>query len=425
MRTTQTNRSAGLICLVTTFLLLGGLASARAQDTPANPADAVSTSAQAKPEPKPSLEIYGFAMLDIGHDFKQIHPDWYDTLRITKLPAVEDEFGKNNSTFAGVRQSRLGVRSSTPTALGELKTIFEFELFGTGVDSGQTTFRLRHAWGEVGAFGAGQYWSPFTDPDVFPNSLEYWGPTGIAWFRNVQVRWTPLRNENSSLMLALERPGASGDQGVYADRVELQNIKARFPLPDLSAAYKYSQDWGYVRVAGQLREIKWDDVLDDQFDLSGSATGWGLNFSSNLNAGKRDVLRLSLVVGEGIENAMNDSPVDIGIQNNFSNPVTPIVGKPLPIVGLHFFLDHTWNDKFTTAVGYGRQDIDNTDGQAPNAFKTGQYALGNVLYTIVPNAMVGGEFQWGRRENFSDGFQSDGVKLQFSFKYNFSWKLGG
>ena len=39
--------------------------------------------------------------------------------------------------------------------------------------------------------------------------------------------------------------------------------------------------------------------------------------------------------------------------------------------------------------------------------------------------MVGGEFQWGRRENFSDGFKYDGYKVQFSFKYNFSYKLGG
>jgi hypothetical protein len=39
--------------------------------------------------------------------------------------------------------------------------------------------------------------------------------------------------------------------------------------------------------------------------------------------------------------------------------------------------------------------------------------------------MVGGEYQWGRRTNFSDGFHSDGQKIQFSFKYNFSWKLGG
>ena len=65
------------------------------------------------------------------------------------------------------------------------------------------------------------------------------------------------------------------------------------------------------------------------------------------------------------------------------------------------------------------------DAQAPNAFKTGQYALGNVLYNPVPNVMVGGELQWGRRQNNSDGFHSDGLKVQFSFKYNFSVKLGG
>src|SRR4051812_13347614 len=368
--------------------------------------------AAAKPESKPSFDIYGFAMLDIGHDFKQIDPAWFDTLRVTKLPSSEKQFGEDNSTFSGVRQSRLGVRSSSSTAMGPLKTIFEFELFGTGVDEGQTTFRLRHAWGELGQFGAGQYWSPFTDPDIFPNSLEYWGPTGIAWYRNVQVRWTPVNDEHSVVMVGIERPGASGDSGIYADRVELQNIKPRFPVPDLSAAYKTTGKWGYARLAGQLREIKWDDVLADQFDLSGSATGWGINATSSINAGKKDVLRLALVVGEGVENAMNDSPIDIGLEKNPGNAVTPVVGKPLPIVAFQLFVDHKWNDRYTSAFGYSRQDIDNTDAQAPNAFRVGQYALGNLLYSPVPNVMFGSEFQWGRRENFSDGFHSDGVKLQ-------------
>jgi hypothetical protein len=380
--------------------------------------------APAQPDQKPSMEIYGFAMLDIGHDFKQINPNWFDTMRVTKLPKVEKEFGEDNSTFASVRQSRLGVRSSTPTDLGVLKTQFEFELFGTGVDEGQTTFRLRHAWGELGAFGAGQTWSPFMDINVFPNSLEYWGPSGMVFFRNVQVRYTPIDGPNS-FMIALERPGASGDAGVYADRVELQNIKPRFPLPDFSAAFKASRSWGYVRAAGMLRALRWDDVLEDDFDLSGSATGWGINLSSNLNAGKNDVIRLQYVFGEGIQNYMNDSPIDVGIVRDVSNRVTPVRGETIPIRGLVAFLDHKWNDEFTTAVGYSRQDNDNTSGQAPNAFKTGQYALGNVLYSPVPNAMVGAELQWGRRENFSDGFHSDGLKVQFSFKYNFSMKLGG
>jgi hypothetical protein len=424
MRRPQTNRTIGSVWLVAAALVLGGHSTARAQDANGGTGGASGASAQATPT-KPSFEIYGFAMLDIGQDYKQIHPDWYDTLRVTKLPSFEKEFGENFSTFAGVRQSRLGVRSTTPTPLGiDLKTTFEFELFGTGVDSGQTTFRLRHAYGELGRFGAGQTWSPFMDIDVFPNSLEYWGPTGMVFFRNVHFRYMPLRGTHD-VILALERPGASGDQGIYADRIELSGIRARFPLPDMSGAYKYNQDWGYVRAAGMLRIIKWDDTLEDQFDLSGDAVGWGINLSSNLKPTKSDTLRLQLVFGEGIQNYMNDSPIDIGIQNNFSNPVSPIVGKAIPIVGIVAFLDHAWNDKFSTAVGYSRQDNDNTNAQAPNAFKTGQYALGNLLYTPVPNVLVGGELQWGRRENFSDGFHSDGFKAQFSFKYNFSWKLGG
>jgi hypothetical protein len=196
-------------------------------------------------------------------------------------------------------------------------------------------------------------------------------------------------------------------------------------MPDISASYKVNKSWGYARAAGILRILRWDDVLVDAFDLSGDATGWGINLSSNLKPTASDTIRLQFVFGEGIQNYMNDSPVDVGVVDNRSNRVTPLLGEPLPIIGLVAFLDHTWNEKFSSTVGYSLQDIDNTDAQAPDAFRKGHYALGNLLYYPVPNAMVGGEFQWGRRENFSDGFKSDGFKLQFSFRYNFSFRVGG
>jgi len=374
----------------------------------------------------PSLEIYGFAMLDIGHNFKSIDPDWSDTMRVTRLPSFEGEFGKNHSTFAGVRQTQFGVNASAPTSLGELKTTFEFDLFGTGDDDGQTTFHLRHAYGELGHFGAGQTWSVFMDPDVFPNSIEYWGPPGMIYFLNVQFRWMPLQGD-TNLTLALEQPGASGDAGRFGNRIELQNIQGRFPLPDFTGQFTYGRDWGHVRVAGALRRIYWDDTLDDPFDLSGSATGWGVNLSSNFNIGanEKNVLRLQFVIGEGIENYMNDAPVDVGPVLNLGDPVRPFKGKPLPVTGVVAFLDHQWSEKWTSSVGYSRVAIDNTNGQTPDAFKTGQYALANLLYNPEPNVMAGGEFQWGRRENFSDGFLSDGFKLQISFRYNFSHKVGG
>jgi hypothetical protein len=166
-------------------------------------------------------------------------------------------------------------------------------------------------------------------------------------------------------------------------------------------------------------------MLADQYDLSGSATGWGLNFSSNLKPTSKDVIRLQLVYGEGIENYMNDAPVDIGIDRNPNNPAVPIKGVAIPILGLVAFLDHGWSDKWSSTVGYSLTDQDNPAGQNPDAYRRGHYALFNLLYTPVPNVMMGGELQWGRRENFSDGFHSDGVKIQFSFKYNFSHTLGG
>jgi hypothetical protein len=388
--------------------------------TPANTAAPAPTTGGQEPQGESTFTVYGFAMLDAGYQFKQNHPDWFDVIRVTKLPSFKDEFAPNGHVYYGVRQSRLGVKSTTPTKYGELKTQFEFELFGTGVDAGQTTFRLRHAYGELGPIGAGQTWSPFMDIDVFPNSLEYWGPTGMVFFRNVQVRWMPTKGKNA-ITIALERPGASGDQGRFADRVELTGIKPKFDLPDLSGNVRFTRNWGYFQAAGMLRRIRWVDTVADDVDLDGRVTGAGLNLTSNLKFSKNDTGRFAFTYGKGIENYMNDSPVDVGIElNPGGGPRRPIKGVALPITAMVAFLDHNWNKKFSTAIGYSFQNIDNSNGQAANAFHRGHYALGNLLYYPWDNVMVGGELQWGRRENFLDGFKSEDVRIQFSFKYNFS-----
>jgi hypothetical protein len=387
-------------------------------------AQSTQTAAQQPDPPKPTLELYGFAMMDAGYDFSQVHPDWFDVVRPVKLPSRKNEFGEDGNTYFSVRQTRFGARSELPTRLGTLKTVFEFELFGTGDDAGKTTFRLRHAYGEVGQFGAGQTWSPFMDIDVFPNSVEYWGPNGMVFFRNVQFRWMPIQGE-SRVTLALERPGASADQGEYRDRIELQDVRPHFPMPDISGEARLGRKWGYVEVAGMLRRMEWTDIGTDQFDLSGGAWGWGINLSSNLKVFKKDAIKLQLVYGKGIQNYMNDAPEDVGAKPNPGNSRTPVTGEALPLLGIVAFYDRYWNDKFSSTIGYSRLDIDNSDGQAPDAFRTGQYAVTNLLYYPVQDVMVGGEFQFGYRKNFRDGWSVPDYRIQFSFKYNFAFEFGG
>jgi hypothetical protein len=371
------------------------------------------------------VDFSGFAMLDMGYQANQNHPDWFDVVRPTKLPSFEDEFAPDGNFYAGVRQSRFGVRSFTPTEVGELRTIFEFELFGTGVDAGQTTFRLRHAWGELGKLGAGQTWSPFMDIDVFPNSIEYWGPNGMVFFRNVQLRYTPWQaDDGSRFVVALERPGASADQGDYADRIELQGVAANFPMPDISAHYRRVQDWGHIQIAGILRQMEWEDLGTDPVDLSGDDLGWGVNVSSNVKLGN-NVLRLQVVYGEGIQNYMNDAPADVGVRLNPGNPLQPIVGEALPMTGVVAFIDVNWSTRWTSTFGFSYLDIDNSDGQSANAFKKGQYALANLLYHPTAKLFYGPELQYGKRENFRDGFESDDVRVQFSVRYDWAASIGG
>jgi len=379
--------------------------------------------AQGKTDEKAKVELYGFAMLDMGYDFGQNDPDWFDVMRPSKLAAFRDEFGRDGRFYSGVRQSRLGVKSWIPTTNGEVYTIFEFELFGTGVDAGQTTFRLRHAYGQWKQFGAGQTWSPFMDIDVFPNSIEYWGPNGMVFFRNVQIRYMPLQGDDE-VTIALERPGASGDGGVASELVTTQGVQGRFPAPDISAHYRMNRNWGHVQFSTMLRYIAWDDNVPDAIDLSGHTVGWGFHVSTNYKINK-DTLRASLVYGQGIENYMNDTPVDVGVESNPGNAVTPVDGKALPVVAVVAFYDHTWNDRMTSSIGYSRADVDNSDLQAADAFKSGQYALANFLYCPVKNVMFGPEIQWGRRENNSDGWGVNDFRVQFSAKLNFGHAWGG
>jgi outer membrane DcaP-like protein len=370
-------------------------------------------------------EIYGFVMMDAGYNSIAIDPAWFDVQRPTKLPAFENQFGNDGNTFFSVRQTRFGAKSWLPTEKGTLKTIFEWELFGSGVDAGQTTLRLRHAWGELGKVGAGQYWSAFVDVDAFPNIVEYWGPPGLAWYRNIQIRYTPImQGDNKFLKIALERPGASGDQGVYADRVDFSGITPRFPLPDLTGSYRMPLGKGYVQLGGVVRDIQWEDNNPAPPDLAGGVTGWGAQLSTNLKPNDDNVVRLAVLHGEGVENYLNDAPVDVATKPSANDPLIP-EGVALPVTGASAFLDHNWSKKASTSIGYSIVHIENSDGQADDAFRTGHYVIGNALFYPVTNLMWGVEGGWIRRENFRDGFTSDDTHIQISARYNFSVSIGG
>jgi len=375
-----------------------------------------------------SFEIYGFAQADYIQDFGgRLSPDWDDALRPSKI-GIDGQYGGDGQSSISVKQSRFGVKGKMPT--GENNTPldfkFEFDLFGTGADAGQTTFRLRHAYGEWGSILAGQTNSLFMDIDVFPNTIDYWGPAGMVFYRNVQIRWTPYRTDGSHFAIAIERPGNDIDSGNLRliDGLEDVQVQNDEELPDFTAQFRYGGDWGHMQIGGILRKVGYELRSDpSQPWTDGSENGWGLNLGSTINTVGKDKVLLQVVYGEGIANYMNDGGMDLAPSADFdAGSVTGLEAEAVPLLGIVAYYDHYWSERWSSSIGYSFTEVDNTNFQDPTSFQKGEYASGNLLYFPLDNLMVGGELLWGKRTN-NDDASDDVVRFQFTVKYNFGIKL--
>jgi hypothetical protein len=50
-----------------------------------------------------TINVYGFVMLDAGYNFDQIHPNWTDVVRPSRLPSFENQYAPDGNMFYGVQ----------------------------------------------------------------------------------------------------------------------------------------------------------------------------------------------------------------------------------------------------------------------------------------------------------------------------------
>jgi hypothetical protein len=380
---------------------------------------------EANPPPPPGdrFEIYGFAETDYIQDFKRVDPAWADSLRPSKIPTTPGLFGSDGQSLISVKQSRFGVQGSEPVAGHNLSFKFEFDLYGVGADAGQTTFRLRHAYGSWGPVLAGQTNSLFMDGDIFPTTIDYWGPSGMVFLRNPQFRITAFDNGKTRFALAVEKPGNDVDPGLIRQiDTELgANLAPHNPYPDLTAQLRQSGGWGHVQVAGILRNLGYDSPDVPQNQTNGNTVGWGVDTTATLNTWKQDKLLMGVVYGHGIANYMNDGGTDLGPQVVAQGEELAIQAEALPLLGLSFYYDHYWSGEFSSSIGWSETYLYNSNFQDAAAFHSGQYASVNLLWTPAKRLLFGTEFLWGRRED-NGGAVGDDYRMQFTAKYTFSSK---
>ncbi|HET8541145.1 MAG TPA: DcaP family trimeric outer membrane transporter [Anaeromyxobacter sp.] len=370
----------------------------------------------AQTPPKASVEIYGHAQLDYIADLNRVDPSWQATLRPSKIQTVDGQYGSDGQSIFSVRQSRIGARATLPAAGEIVRARVEFDFFGVGADAGQTTIRLRHAYGEWRWLLAGQTWTTFMDEDVIPNVVDYWAPNGRIATRREQIRVTPIRGD-VTVAVALERSGQEVDLGEARewDPSLAGNVQTDPKLPDLAARVRLARGFGHVQIAGLLRRLAFETKNAPGNEPSGETVGWGLAATSRIDLPWKGRLLLSLSGGEGIAAVMNDGGVDLAAEGAQGSAD----GAAVPLYGAMAYYEHTWRDGLTTALGYSAVQQDNTNLQLGSAFKRGHYASANLLVSPVKNLLVGAEALWGRREN-KDGTSGDDFRVQLTARYGFS-----
>ncbi|WP_143304740.1 DcaP family trimeric outer membrane transporter [Chitinophaga vietnamensis] len=345
------------------------------------------------------LTIGGYVQGDFIYDVKQ--PGNTQAFTPSSIPV--NNLNKGFVAFSA-RQTRLTISSQSETKLGTLKTILELDLFNP---DGSNNPRLRHAWGELGKWGAGQYWSAFMDIDVFPNIIDYEGPNAMVFVRQMQLRFTQPLSKKTTLAFTVENPGS--DVKFPAD----SGLSSRALFVDIIGQLRCNITGGtHIQLAGLFHPITYDNYLGHEH----TNIGWGANLTGviEVNAKIKDNFSYQVTYGQGISRYFND----LGGQGYDAATKSRTMLENIPVFAVMGFYDHWWSDKLSTTVGYGYLTLDQKDYQPVQDFKSTQYGVANILYYPSAFVKVGLEYLYGKHITI-DRKYGDNSRLQFSMMYKF------
>jgi hypothetical protein len=358
------------------------------------------------------IELSGKIHLDFIQDFNRLDPSFNATLRPSKIPVRcpgDPGCGPDGESIFSIRQTSLGFKAFVPTSAGELRTELSVDLFASG--GGNTQARVLIAWAELGRFGAGQYDSLFMNLDTLPNTIDYWGPNGMVYLRNPQLRWTPISRDGTTLAFSLEAPNSAIDTGKVSLADPSLDIQGRTTLPDLVGRFGTATARWQLSVAGIVRSIGYETTNTPDHLPSGTDTGWGLNLNGIWNLGGKSRLIGQIAHGKGIASYVNDGGVDLA-------PGADLKADTVESTAWFVWYDHWWSERWSSAIGYSEHEQETLPGQLASAFRKGSYSSVNLLWYPAKNVTLGGELLWGRHEQ-NDGARNDDRRVQFSTIWKF------
>jgi hypothetical protein len=350
------------------------------------------------PDGKSQLRIRGSVRLNGALDLNGLqNKDLFSTFEIP--------VGEANRTeprfFMSANQTRFGIEATRETPIGEAFMRIEGD-FRVPPD----LFRLRHAYGTLGYFLAGQTWSTFGDPASIPWTVDLDGPNSSVSERTVQLRYTRVVSDNFRWVLAVESPTPDINK---PDTLKLEPVFQSFP--DVAGRLKRQGEWGHMQISAIIRSITVRNIAGEQQEL----IGFGGLLSGEMEFDGENELMFQAVYGNAISKFIG-SLTGRGLDAIF-NPNTNEF-ETVTSMGGFVSYGHTWKPDLYSYFTFGLTNVVNKDYQPDDAFSISQYVSGNVFWEAATGTRLGVEYSWGRRVN-KNGNYGTANRVSFIIYYDF------
>lgn len=389
-----------------------------------------------------NLQIGGYAKLDAigitGGNRSVGANDQFNVFQIQTRGVPTGNAPGDPSTNIHARQSRIYLEASkADTPLGPARAYFEADFFGpidlgTPTVSNSHTFRLRHAYGEVGPVLAGQTWSTYIDPSTYAEILDFTGPGGEAFVRQGQVRYTQDLGGGFSGAVAIENPqsrvriGEGGVSGTGAGAPTVANIQnigvgpfARDRMPDFIARIRYASPQFNLQLSGVVTRNTAPPATAAAPTVPGDGQlGFGVHLAGQVAVplfNDKDNIRFQTGYQDGASRYMLDIS-SVAPSVAYDSTLTQF--DTIKSYGGFAAFQHWWTDKLRSTFLFSADKIDNPAYSGGAVARATQYGVVNLLYSPWADVDVGAEFQYGRRVDV-DGRSGYQTRIQSSLIYRF------
>ena len=350
------------------------------------------------------MKFSGFVKTDLLYDLNYAG-SYYGAYVPSFFPSSTTPHSKNSTV--SMRPSRFSweTRQGTLDNSGnEVKAYFEFDFFS---NYDRNSIRLRQFYAQYKNMLAGQAWSAFSDPDAFPDTLEFEGPPGIIAARNPQFRYTQPLNKSHSIGVSIEK---SGTDTPFSTQYGVPIGVSYFP--DLIGFYHYENPHGHLHAAALFRNVGGIVPNDTVLNLARHTGGFGGSLSGTWGLGKSNSVVFQLIFGKGISNYYNDNfglGTDVGLSANGHLVATPTGSG-------QFGYTHNWTKMVRSTVSYGYTQINGAASDPGSTYHISNYATANLVFQPSVRYLFGGEYIYGSLER-KDGFKWIAPRIQASITY--------